>query len=136
MKILNEKPPVWDAANQLFKLDELNLYTVFTYGDTLYNPSGIAIPADLMVHEQIHMRQQQGNETVAKLWWERYLTDPDWRIQQEIEAYHAQYQYLETTTKDRNKRASYLWRLAAMLAGQMYGRTISHREAMQRIKRG
>lgn len=134
MKISNEKPPIYDEANALFKLDELNMGTIFTYGDTLYNPSKILLTQDLIAHEEMHAHQHQHDETVAKLWWKRFIEDPQFRVDQEIEAYGAQYKFLCNSQRDRNKRAVILHRLAGMLASPMYGNIITHSEAQRRIR--
>ena len=133
MKISFDKPPIYDEANELFHLNTLKLTPVFTYGDTIYNPSRLDIKPDLAVHEEKHAEQQKHNATVAKLWWKRYLADPAFREEQEAEAYSAQYQYLCTLTKDRNKRFQYLHALAVQLAGEMYGNVITYSKALKRI---
>lgn len=135
MKISFEKPPCYDEANKLFKLDELNLGTVFTYGDTLYNPSKVPIDRDLLVHEETHGHQHQHDATVAKLWWERYIKDPQFRLEQEAEAYGKQYAYLCTVIKDRNKRYRALRSLASALSGPMYGSIVKHSEAEALIRK-
>lgn len=134
MKISQEKPPCYDAANELFKLEELNMGTIFTYGDTLYNPSNVVLTQDLLVHEEIHSHQQENNDTVAKLWWQRYVTDPAFRVEQEAAAYGAQWVYLCRQSRDRNKRAQILHTLAGQFASPMYGRTVTHTTAMRLIR--
>ena len=134
MKISYSKPPIWDEANKLFKLEELGLGTVFTYGDTLYNPFGADLSKDLIAHEEQHAKQQSHDETCAKLWWRRYIDDVDFRIEQELEAYGAQYQCTCRILKDRNKRAKKLWELATIFSGPMYGNVIDHAAAMSRIR--
>lgn len=134
MKISFEKPPIWKEANEMFELEKLGFEPVFTYGDTIYNPYKINISKDLVIHESTHMEQQKHNDTVAKLWWQRYLVDPEFRVGQEAEAYGRQYAFLKTIIKDRNKQAKMLWQLANFLAGNMYGRAILHGQAMKKIK--
>lgn len=133
MNIVNEKPPIWDECNKAFKLVH---GTVFTYGNTLYNPDGIEIPQDLLVHEQKHAQQQQWNETVAKLWWLKYLEDPQFRLEQEVAAYAAQYRYICSVVSDRNARDKNLRILAGMLASPIYGNLIHQLMAANAIKVG
>lgn len=134
MKISNEKPPIWDEANAFFKLEELNLGTVFTFADTLYNPSDVPLSQDLIEHEMTHMHQQEQDPTVAKLWWQRYIADSVFRLDQEVEAYGRQYHHLRKNYKDRNKLAKMLWNMATALSGPMYGKIVTHSEAMRRIR--
>lgn len=133
MKIVNEKPPIYDQLVAYgFGFDPGG--TVFTYGDTLYNPAGIAIPDHLLVHEEVHAGQQGHSEKVAKDWWGRYVVDPYFRIDQESEAYAKQYAFICVKVKDRNQRHGVLWNLASMLGGPMYGLVISHDAAMKMIR--
>lgn len=134
MKISLEKPPCYEEANKFFKLEELNLGTIFTYGDTLYNPNNVPLTQDLIVHEMVHSEQQAHSDTGGKLWWQMYLADPEFRLKQEIEAYGAQYRYICTIQKDRNAQARTLHKLSKMLAGPMYGTITSSSEASKLIR--
>lgn len=134
MKVSNQKPPIWAEANELFKLDELKLGTIFAFGDILYNPFNVILTQDLIIHESRHMDQHRHDENVANLWWKRYLAEPEFRISQEVEAYGDQYAYLCKTTKDRNVKARYLYKFGDMLAGPMYGSIITPAEAREKIR--
>lgn len=125
------KPPIWEEANKAFQLRE---GVVFTYGDTLYNPEAIQIPRDLMIHEETHAKQQEYNETVAKIWWMKYIEDPEFRLSQELEAYRAQYKYICSIIKDRNARDRNLRTIAKILASPMYGSIISESEALKKLR--
>lgn len=102
---------------------------VFTYGDTIYNPSGAYVADHLQIHEQVHMAQQKKPET----WWNKYLIDPRFRLEQELEAYRAQYKFAEKAIKDRNQRARFLHAIASDLASKSYGGIISYLEAIEGI---
>lgn len=131
MKILNEKPPFLDkiiAAGMNPSLDR----TVFTYGDTIYNPSGKNVPDYLIEHEEVHC-DQQGND--PKAWWDKYLKDPVFRLNQELEAYAAQYAYMCAVVRDRNKRARILHEIANVLSGPTYGGSIDYQFASEAVKR-
>lgn len=133
MKILHTKPPIYDRAAAAFGLKE-NDIVYFTYGDTIYNPAGQPIPPDLIVHEETHGEQQDLHPDVAKVWWERYLHDPEFRIEQEAEAYGAQYRWLCRQKRDRNARARMLHVLAMALSGPMYGSAIAYSAAAEKIR--
>jgi len=134
MEMIVGKPPIWEEANKLFKLDKHDYGTVFTYGNTIYNPLGKEIPMDLYAHEEMHADQQEHNDTIAKIWWKRYIEDPEFRLEQEAEAYGRQYAFLCLGTKNRDKRAHMLWRLAQALSGPMYGSICTQSMAMRKIK--
>ena len=130
MKILNQLPPNWEQIlNSGMRPDPRN--TVFTLGDTIYNPSGQEIPDHLIEHEKTHSLQQ-GNDPNA--WWGLYLQDIYFRIDQEVEAYAKQYQTLCKAIKDRNARYKLLYQLAESLASVRYGAVITRTDAMKFIK--
>lgn len=131
MKIINEMPPQ-ALMDRIFGAGmHPSERTLYTYGDTLYVPSGNPVPDDLMVHEETHMEQQG---LTPEAWWDRYLIDPYFRLQQEVEAYGNQYAYLCAVHRDRNYRMRILIDLARILSGPVYGQMIPHSEAMKMIK--
>lgn len=135
MKIVNTKPPafIWERCKAMFTFNEDT--TVFTFADVLYNPGNATMIDHLIVHEEVHAQQQSHDEIAAKLWWLRYFEDSKFRIDQEIEAYNAQYKFICTKIKDRNARAQALHQLATYCSGAMYGNAIVYSEAIARIKR-
>ncbi len=106
--------------------------TIFTYGNTIYNPANLVLSADLIVHEETHMRQQEAMG--AESWWGRYLQEPLFRIQQEAEAYGVQWKYLCTKKKGRVRQLQLLATLAQTLAGPMYGEQITAEGAAKLIQ--
>lgn len=133
MKIVNEKPPIYDSIVRAFQVTPVN--TVFTYGDTIYNPSGKPLPDHLIEHEKVHIKQQNGNDADAALWWGKFLRDPVFRLDQESEAYGVQYRYVHDQIQDRNRRAVALHTFAATLSGPLYNNCIGHTDAMALIKK-
>jgi len=103
---------------------------VFAYGDKLYNPIGLPIPQDLMVHEESHQKQQESYGVIE--WWAMYLELPKFRLMQETEAYRNQYQFLKTVL-NRKGRLSAINRLAEALSSELYGHLVSKKEAKELI---
>ncbi len=99
---------------------------VFTYGDTLYNPTRGQISQDLVAHEEVHERQQK--LPGVKAWWNKYLVDEEFRLSQEIEAYRAQYAFIKTQL-NRKARMPLLKELATNLSSSLYGNLININEA-------
>ena len=130
MKVVINKPPVFAECQKAFKIP---YGTVWTYGNCIYNPDGILIPDHVIAHETVHGGQQKYDDTVAKLWWQRYMADPQFRLEQELEAYSQQYKFICGRIKDRNDRARNLHRLACDLSGGMYGNIIGYAEATRKI---
>ena len=129
MKILKENPPVYQKILDSGMRPHSGV--IYTYSDTIYNPSGIDIPDYLMRHEETHSRQQ-GDE--PDKWWMRYLRDQYFRIEQEAEAYAAEYDFICQFRKDRNQRSRILMQLATSLAGPIYGSVIGTLEAYKIIQ--
>lgn len=133
MKIINERPPIWDAVCATFNIQPKNV--LFTYGDIIYNPDAVEIPDHIIVHEEVHEVQQTTNGMTPALWWGKFLRDVEFRIDQESEAYAKQYAFFCKHKKDRNERSKFLMALAGMLSGPLYGQSIGRVEAMQLIKK-
>lgn len=129
-----EKPPIYEEANKIFKLEESNQAAIFTYGDTLYNPFRIQLTTELIRHEETHMEQQEAHPDIAKTWWKRYIQDSQFRLEQEAEAYGAQYNLYCQQHKDKNSRFRYLFEIAGHLSSPMYGSIITRSEAQKLIK--
>ena len=128
MKILNEQPPILDKILKAGLKPRKT--TVFAYGDILYNPSGVEIPPDILVHEEVHIRQQKDNKDFL----DKYLNDKEYRLRVEVEAFREQYKFVCEMLKDRNYRAKCLHSLAQELSGSVYGEIINLSEAINKIK--
>ena len=129
MKIVLDYPPNYAVVASTFDLSRVT--PVFMYGEILYNPAGIPLESHIIAHEEVHERQQR---TIGpKAWWDRYLTDSQFRIDQEIEAYREQYRFVKNIIKDRNKVARFLHAIATDLSGPMYGSAISYQDALNKI---
>lgn len=132
-KISTKKPPahIYDKCVAKWGVD-FNKGIVFTYGDTIHSKD--PIPKDLMVHELVHVRQHRDYPGGKDMWWERYLEDDQFRYDQEIEAYRKQYQWILNNVKDREVIFKHLMHYAQCLSGEMYGKIITLKKAMDEIK--
>lgn len=104
---------------------------IFAYGDTLYNPSGGIISPDLWIHEAQH-EKQQSIFTTPEVWWTRYLLDSEFRLNQEVEAYAVQLNYVRIHMPKAFKEA--LFDFASTLSGPMYALNISYIQAETLIR--
>ena len=127
MKIIKGFPP---NIKEIVKVFKITPRTVFTYGSELYNPIGLPVPQDLMIHEETHEVQQQAYG--VEQWWDMYLENPMFRLTQETEAYRAQYQFLKTML-NRKGRFGALEMLADQLSSELYGNIVNRREAKELI---
>lgn len=127
MKVINQPPPNYEEIKKHFPNSDFNRGVLFTYGDTCYCKE---ITPDLYVHEQVHTEQQTNPEE----WWARYYIDPQFRLEQELEAYRAQWKYLDHAFKDRNKKNDLVRQIAQQLSGPLYNNIIDFDEALALVK--
>lgn len=127
-KIVRDFPPNFEDISEAF---ELSGKEIFAFGNVIYNPTGKPISAVLKAHEQVHF-EQQGDKPLA--WWDRYITDEKFRLEQELEAHRVEYRMFCQMNKDRNKRNMYLQRIAGRLSSKMYGELLLRAEAVKRIR--
>lgn len=123
MKFSDKTPPNWQKLVDLFGANWKT--AVVTWGDTVH--SRLPITPDLEAHEAVHIRQQAGMGVEA--WWERYYVDPAFRLEQEVEAYRAQFEYMKKHCLDRNLLFRMRDRLARDLSSPVYGSCVPYPDA-------
>ncbi len=143
-------PPNFDAIKLV--LPHANHTHTYCYDGTIYNPSGKKLSLDIQYHEYIHSLQQE--ERGVEAWWQHYLTEPSFRLEQEIDAYGSQYAYAKKNlieadedTRIRTRGKSHigggvnniltqlLFSMATALSGKEYGSLLSFSAAEAAIKR-
>lgn len=127
--IKHERPPVWDKLVKAFGVEWGTICVA--YDKDIYCGDKANLSADVILHESVHLERQEKDPDA---WWTGYIRDKEFRLMEELIAYHAQYDYLKDVVKDRNVLAGYLWKLAGGLSGEMYGNVVSHSEARRLIK--
>ncbi len=125
MKTVVAYPPNIEAIRKVFTFTRR---VIFCYGDTIYNPDNVWIDRPMIVHEEVHMKQQA--EIGIEEWWDRYLADPVFRVEQEKPAYRAQYIDAKKYIKRIEKLNLYAIALAEALSGDTYGHCIGSKEAL------
>lgn len=132
MKIQIAKPPViWEEVHKRFEIDDA--VTIYTWGDTIYNPGNTTVTQELVEHESVHAKQQEA-EGGPEIWWKRYIADNVFRATQEAEAYGRQHAYYSTQVTDRNWRDKHLRMLASFLASDLYKTGMTHSDAYRAIR--
>lgn len=132
MQVIHGRPPNWEELVAAFQIPEARV--VITYGDTVYMPGGGSMYPDLKAHESVHVRQQ--NAFGVKQWWDRYIVDQQFRFEQELEAYRAQYEFKKTEQRNREKVAKFLLAIAREMSSPMYGNMVTLGQAMKLIRTG
>ena len=123
-------PPLWDELNAAFNIGRQNV--VFAWGDRIYNPNNTKLHSSILSHESVHCERQGGGDPERlALWWQAYIHDPRFRLEEEIPAHRAEYH--ACLNGDRNQRSRALHFVAGKLASPLYGGLITQREAMSAI---
>lgn len=129
-KIVASFPPNIDAIRAKFTLSGNE---IFAWEGTIYNPKGGDLPPWLVAHEEVHFKQQ-ADVGGAESWWARYLVDPQFRFEQELEAHQEEYRVYGTHNPERNLRRAALKHMARRLASPMYGSMVTFDKAKRLLK--
>lgn len=128
MKIVKAFPPNFPELKRVFKLRG-RPGIVYSYGDTIYAPSGTNLPSWIIAHEGAHGARQRAIG-VEKWWWE-YVYSVPFRLGEEIIGHRAELRkYKEYFSRD-NMAAT----IAGKLSGSLYGNIISYNDALKEITR-
>lgn len=131
MRQVIAKPPNYDAIAQAFDLRGLK--PVFAWGDKIYNPHGVTLGPELVVHERVHGERQLRHPHHVEGWWTQYVADPRFRLLEELLAHAAEYQAYCDGGITRNQRRIVLRGVAQRLASRLYGSLISVHDAKAAI---
>lgn len=129
MKIVKGYPPNYANILAAFPAAARMQGVLFCWGDTIYNPQGVTLYEPVLAHEEVHCRQQGKNPEV---WWHRYIIDPQFRFEQELEAHQREYE-VASLRLTRNQRRQVLRGLAHRLSGALYGKMVTKDEASRLI---
>ena len=103
---------------------------VFTFYPYIYVPTGHELPYDLVAHETTHLRQQE--HMTPEVWWDKWLNDTNFRIEQEVEAYANQLHAFDAAPARIRRHMKE--QLAADLSSAAYGSVIELAVAESRIR--
>lgn len=131
MKIINSLPPMWDRINATFDIGMKPV--IFTFGPVIYNPNGGKITKELEAHEEIHWQRQGDADEGIMAWWNQYLVDPGFRLEEELPAHRAEYRAFCKRHAGHSARHKYLAFVSQRLCGPLYGNLLSIDAARTRI---
>lgn len=135
-RIVNDWPPNIKSIRAVLPVTENN---IFAYGGTIYNPGGRGLSRELIAHETVHFRQQaefkkpRWSRNSVESWWKKFLAEPEFRLEQELEAHREEYQEYCRRNKDRNRQVLFARLISKRLAAPMYGGLITAPEAQRKI---
>lgn len=131
MQVVAGYPPNFAAIAQVLPLAKRH-GVIFTYGERVYTGDSepVVSPA-LKAHEAVHSQRQ--TEIGVEKWWERYLAEDAFRLEEELLAHRAEYRAFKGWTKDRNQVAQALHQIATRLSSGLYGTMLTYQQARRFI---
>jgi len=131
MKIVRGYPPNFKQIAAAFP-DAKGKGVIFTYGDTVYNPTGPSLSRGLQAHEAVHVERQLAFEGGAAAWWTNYIAEPHFRFTEEFQAHLAEFKAWRPN-RIAGSRAGALHQIALRLSGPLYGRVMDYGSASRLI---
>jgi hypothetical protein len=141
--VVVDVPPCFARCVQAFGRENVDRRgVIFAWGTKIYNPFNVSISRELGAHEAVHGMRQIGEEDLARgaftddsiwVWWERYLTDPLFRLNEELYAHHAEY---KAGVRRHGHRPRDFNAIAERLAGPLYGNLITIAQAKHAVLTG
>lgn len=104
----------------------INKDTIFVFGENIYTNN--ELPYDVVYHELKHIEQQ--SRIGAKNWIDLYLTDRNFRLEQELEAYKYQLDKVKEINDD-NEYFNILTECARNISSELYGNIIKYQRAIK-----
>lgn len=124
--IKNEQPPNFEILNAIFPVNETSLYA---YAPDIYSPFSKDIQEDRKIHEMVHVERQKD----PRQWWEEYIRNPQFRLEEEIVAYATQYLAVKKVYPAKQSKEA-LNEFAHSLSG-MYNLNITYDQAHTKIRK-
>ncbi len=128
MKVVSRKPPNYAQITERITPPK---GAVYAYGNTIYAPDGQKVPPDVMEHEKCHKKQQE--KSTPAIWWSHYLSNIEFRQDQEVEAYAVQYKFVENFYPNTARKEA-LFEFARNLS-ENYGLHLTFMEAERLIRK-
>lgn len=129
VEFLHEKPEIYNSLKEKFDID-WDSGVIITYGNKVY--SKYELSPLKKIHELTHVRQQLAYG--VQKWWNEYVENTKFRLEQELEAYRNEIAGLFNRTKDREFRHRYVAQCAKDLSSGMYGNVIEFMNAKQLLR--
>lgn len=122
-------PPNYDKIEAVFP--SCKGRAIFAYGETIFNPFNLKLTPDLVEHEEVHSLRQGDN---PEGWWEKYLTDRDFRLEEELVAYAVQINWMAQFITPIELRR-YKTAIAITVASSLYKLDITPTQARNQLRR-
>jgi len=135
-EIVYAYPPNIADIEKVFPLAREIEGVCFAYGNTIYSPDKGKISIPVLKHEFVHCQRQGSAEDGIIEWWDKYLTDIDFRYMEEKIAHIAEYVKACELAADRNARRRALTCISKKLSHKLYGNMVTLEHARKALKNG
>jgi hypothetical protein len=132
IKIVETFPPNYKQICDRFPTVANTPDALFMYDIVLHNPHKIKLLDHVIIHETVHSYQQAGK---PEEWYEKYFTDTQFRLSQEVEAYGMQFAYILDQGNHRDYNDGMLFQIAGKLKDPIYDFDLNYMQAELMIKR-
>jgi hypothetical protein len=119
VKVVNLFPPNYQQINTAFKVRGKPV--IFCFGAQIYNPMRINVSPALHAHESVHSAQQGSD---PRVWWDRYIADKAFRLEQEIPAHQAEVRHWADNCGGVSEPC--IAEIAERLSSPLYGNIIDY----------
>ncbi len=102
---------------------------IIAYNPTIY--CKFRVTPEKIVHESVHIKRQ--DEIGVDLWYDMYIANPSYRLEEEVLAYKAEYKFLKKYVKDRELLFRLKRDMAHNLSSPVYGNLVGLDEALKLI---
>lgn len=105
-----------------------------SWGDDVYSrdPQAFDHPQK-RAHEAVHAKQQHHSKLYGLVWWWKYMRDPEFRFNEELQAYRVEWQWIQKNNRDKHMNWRYLRGMAESLSSEHYGKLCTLTEAKEYI---
>lgn len=117
------KPKNWDTLESQFGVKWGDV--IVTYYPEIHCEKDIS--AQKVHHESVHLVQQQ--DFGVENWWAKYMEDKAFRLEQEVQAYKAEIDWIKKQDFNRVYRRLLLDRIYTDLSSSIYGHLVTYEEA-------
>ena len=124
--ILTTPPPNMETLSSKFGVD-FDKGLIVTYYPNIHVKHG-QLPGDLLAHESTHLIQQEKFEGGVKAWWDKYLSDPQFRLTEESTAYAVQVKFIRDHMVGRSQRRAHFKHIVDSFV-RMYGGIVTREQA-------
>ena len=132
-RIVRAFPPNYATLKRAFNLDP-TAGVIFSYGDRIFIPNQRQpLPPQLVAHEAVHGERQLAHPAGVDGWWQEYVANPQFRLDEELPAHRAEYAW-HRLHEGRGSRERALTHIALRLSGPLYNRMIDFAKAKELIE--